>query len=279
MKKAEGAGVKFHRLGEVGQKISEAVVAGVRMVLVFHAQLLQFVVQGGSSFFETVVVILTAIEIDSELFQGGCILAGEKKWIVGVPVRNVDRISEDIRQHFSQGRAGAGGEIKLPGRLGDQCGALRADSGKHFGMAKGETQRTVSAHGNSSDGSMAAAFTDAVFLFDKWDELLQEKIAVANGTVGGVDVKTSSAFRSYDKKIAELMLLAEVVEHRPSTAVEKRFLVIAQAVEKIEHRIVLWRVLFCAGVVAGRKVDAVMDWVLEDSAVHGVAFDAALSVN
>ncbi len=108
---------------------------------------------------------------------------------------------------------------------------------------------------------------------------MQEKIAVADGAVGRVDVKTSSAFRSDDKKIAELLLLAKIVEHCPSAAVEKRFLVIAQAVEKIEHRIVLWRVLFCAGVVAGRKVDAVMDWVLENPAVHGVAFDAALSVN
>ncbi len=279
VKKAEGAGVKFHHLGEVGQKISEAVVAGVQMVLVLHAQLLQFVVQGGSAFFETVVVILAAVEIDSELFEGGCILAGEKKWIVGVPVRNVDRISEDIRQHFSQGRAGARGEIKFTGRLGNQRGALSADGGKHFGMAEGEAQRTVSAHGDSSDRSIAAAFADAVFLFDERDKLLQKKIAVANGAVGGVDVKTFSAFRSDDEKITELMLLAKVVEHCPSTAVEKRFLVIAQAVEKIEDRIVLWRALFCAGVVASRKVDAVMDWVLENSAVHGVAFDAALSVN
>ena len=96
VKKAEGAGVKFHHLGEVGQEISEAVVAGVRMVLVLHALLLQFVVQGGSAFFETVVVILAAVEIDCELFEGGCILAGQKKWIVRVPVRNVDRISEDM---------------------------------------------------------------------------------------------------------------------------------------------------------------------------------------
>jgi hypothetical protein len=37
---AEGAGMKFHDLGEVGHKIGEGVVAGVQMVLMLHAQLL-----------------------------------------------------------------------------------------------------------------------------------------------------------------------------------------------------------------------------------------------
>ena len=271
--------MKFHDFGEVGEEISEAVVARVQMVLVLHAQLLQLFMQDGGSLFETVVVILAAVEIDGELLQGGGIFAREQKRVVGVPVRNIDWISEDIRQHFSQRSAGAGGEIKFAGRLGNQCGALGTDGRKHFGMAEGETQGTVSAHGDSGDRSIAAAFADAVFLFDEWDELLQEKIAVADGTVGGVDVKTFSAFGSDDKKIAELMLLAEIVEHRPSTAVEKRFLVVAQAVKEVEHGIMLWRVLFCFGVVAGRKVDAVMDCVPENPAVDSIAFDAALSVN
>ena len=135
-------------------------------------------------------------------------------------------------------------------------------------MAEGEAQRTVSAHGDSSDRSIAAALADAVFLFDERDKFLQKKIAVANGAVGGVDVKTPPAFRSDDEKITDLLLLAKVVEHCPCAAVEKRLLVIAQAVEKIEDRIVSWRALFCAGVVASRKVDTVVDWVLENSAVH-----------
>ncbi len=271
--------MKLHHLGEVGQEISEAVVAGVQMVLVLHAQLLQLFMQYGGAFFETIVVILSAVEIDGKFLQGGGIFSREQKWVVGVPVRNIDWISEDIRQHFSQGRAGAGGEIKFPGRLGNQRGALGTDGRKHFGMAEGETQRTESAHGDSGDCSIAAAFADAVFLFDKWDELLQEKIAVAYGAVGRVDVKAPSTFGGDDKKIAELMLLAEIVEHRPSTTVEKCFLVVAQAVEEVEHGIVLWRVLFCFGVVAGGKVDAVMDCVGEDPAVQIVAFDAALCVN
>lgn len=75
------------------------------------------------------------------------------------------------------------------------------------------------------------------------------------------------------------MVLAEIVEHRPAAAVEERFLVVAQAVQEIEYWIVLGRVLLCAGVVAGWKVDAVMDCILENPAVQSVAFDAALSVN
>ena len=271
--------MKLHDFGEVGEEIGEAVVAGVQMVLVLHAQFLQLFMQGGGAFFETVVVILAAVEIDGEFLQFGCVLPCEQKRVVGVPMRNIDRISEDIRQHFSQRRAGAGREIEFLGRLRNQRGALGADGRKHFGMAKGETQRTVSAHGDAGDRSIAAALADAVFLFDEWDELLQEKIAVAFGTVGGVDVKTSSTFGSDDKKIAELVLLAEIVEHRPAAAVEKRFLVVAQAMEEIEHWVVLWRVLFCFGVVAGGKVDAVMDRVLENPAVESIAFDAALSVN
>jgi hypothetical protein len=94
-------------------------------------------------------------------------------------------------------------------------------------MAEGEAQCAVSAHGDSGDCSMAAAFADSVFLFDERDKLLEKKIAVANGAIRGVDVEAFSAFGSDDKKIAQLMLLAEIVEHRPTAAVEKRFLVIA----------------------------------------------------
>src|ERR1700684_792509 len=146
-------------------------------------------------------------------------------------------------------------------------------------MAKGEAQRTVSTHRDSGDCSIAAAFADAVLLFDEGDELLQKQIAVANGAVGGVDVETLSAFGSHDEKIAQLMVLAEIVEHRPATAVEKRFLVVAQTVQEVKHRVVLRRIFLCAGVVAGGKVDAIVDWVLENPAVQDVAFDAALSVN
>ena len=66
---SECSGMKFHDLGEVRQKICEAVVAGIGMIFVLHAILLQCVVQCCCSFFEAVVVILPAVEIDSEFPQ------------------------------------------------------------------------------------------------------------------------------------------------------------------------------------------------------------------
>ena len=271
--------MKLHDLGEVGQEIGEAVIAGIQMVLVFHVLFQQLIVQGSSSFFEAIVIILATIEINGELLQGGGILPGEVKGVVGVPVSNGDRISENVGQHFPERRARPGGEIQLSGRLGNQRSALGTDGGKHFRMAEGETQRTVSPHRDSGDRSIVAAFADAVFPFDERDKLLQKKIAVTNRTVSGVDVETFSAFGSNNEKIAEFMLLAKIVEHRPAAAVEERFLVIAQAVEEIEHWIVLGRFVVCARIVAGWKVDAVMDRVLENAAVQSVAFDATLSAH
>ncbi len=75
------------------------------------------------------------------------------------------------------------------------------------------------------------------------------------------------------------MLLTKIVEQRPSAAVEERLLVIAEAVQEIEHRILLCRILVRAGVVAGGKIDAVMDWMFQNAAVQRIAVDAALSVN
>ena len=59
------AGMELHDLGEVLQEIGEAVVAWVRMIFVLYLFLLQLFVERGCTFFESVVVILTAVEIDS----------------------------------------------------------------------------------------------------------------------------------------------------------------------------------------------------------------------
>jgi hypothetical protein len=44
LQQAKCAGVEFHDLGEVRKKISEAVIAGIKMVLMFHPLFLEFVV-------------------------------------------------------------------------------------------------------------------------------------------------------------------------------------------------------------------------------------------
>ena len=54
----------MHDFAEVREEVREAVVAGIRMVLVLDFLLLKLLVQGGSAFLESVVIILAAIEID-----------------------------------------------------------------------------------------------------------------------------------------------------------------------------------------------------------------------
>ena len=120
---------------------------------------------------------------------------------------------------------------------------------------------------------------DAVFGFDQRDEFLQEKIAVAHRAVGRIDVESSPAFRCGDEEFSYLVLLPEIVEQSPSAAVEESLLVVAQAMQEVKHGIALRRTPGCAGIVAGRKVNAIVDLVFQNPAVQRVAVDAALRVN
>ena len=58
------AGVKLHRLGEMGKEICQAVVPGVGVIFVCDSLVLQLVMQQGRAFFETIVVVLAAVEIN-----------------------------------------------------------------------------------------------------------------------------------------------------------------------------------------------------------------------
>src|SRR5580658_3580745 len=117
-------------------------------------------------------------------------------------------------------------------------------------MGESEAQRSVAAHGNSADGAACAAGSYPVLAFDVRQKLLQEKVAVAYRTVGRVDVETAPALRRDDEKVAHLVLFAEVVEQGPAAAVEERLLVVAQAVQEVQHRIALNRTLRRARIVA-----------------------------
>src|SRR6202030_157153 len=74
-----------------------------------------------------------------------------------------------------------------------------------------------------------------------------------------------------------LALFAKLVQRCPAATIEEGLLVIAQTVQKIEHRMVLGRILRRAGIVACRYVDAIMHDLLKDMAVQCTAVDAALS--
>ena len=268
--------MKFHNLSEVRKEIRKAVIARVRMIFVFYARLLQFLVQRGRSFFEAVVVVLAAIEIDRHLSQGGGISLRQNKWTVLIPVGNVDRLAEHRAEHARQRRSGPRYEVEGLRRFGDERGTLRARRREQFRMRERETQGPVAAHGNSADGAARAAGPDPVFAFNVRQEFLQKKVVVAYRALGGVDVEAAPALRRDDEKVAHLVLVAQIVEQRPSTAIEECLLVVAQAVQKIEHRITRWGMLRRARIVARGHVDAIADHLFEDVAVESAAVDAAL---
>jgi hypothetical protein len=91
---AERPGMKFHDFVEVRQKIGQAVVARVGMILVFDACFLELAMECGRAFFESEVVILAAVEIDRHASQGGGISLRQNKWAVVIPVGHIDWLAE-----------------------------------------------------------------------------------------------------------------------------------------------------------------------------------------
>jgi hypothetical protein len=59
--------VELHNFGEVRQEVSQTVIAGVWMILVDNAYLLQFDVQGRGTLLKAVVILLAAVEIDCDV--------------------------------------------------------------------------------------------------------------------------------------------------------------------------------------------------------------------
>src|SRR5580692_3823240 len=271
--------MKLHDLAEVNQKIRKAVVAGIKMILVLHAFFLQLLVQRRRPFFEAVVIILTAVEIDPEPFQGSSIFLSKEKRVIVLPMGTVNWVAENISQHFPQRGARTGSGVEVLRRLRDECGTLGAHGREHFGMAEGETQRAVTPHGNTADRPVISALGNAVFLFDQRDELLKKEVAITDGTVCGVDIETASTLRGDDEKLPKLMFLAEVVEQCPAAAVEKRFLIVAKAVEEIQHGIVLWNSLGRTSVIAGWQVHAVVNRVFENLTAQRVALNPTLGLS
>ena len=69
-------------------------VSRVEMVFVFDSLRGQLLIEGGGSLFKPVVVVLPTVEIDGQFLQVEPILLSQKKWVVGLPVREVDWIAE-----------------------------------------------------------------------------------------------------------------------------------------------------------------------------------------
>jgi hypothetical protein len=72
--------------------------------------------------------------------------------------------------------------------------------------------------------------------------------------------------------------MLQIVEQRPSTAVEQGLLVVTEPVKKIKHRILVLRLFPHRPVIVRGEINAIVDYILENFAVEDIAIDPALSV-
>src|SRR5208282_6155269 len=149
---------------------------------------------------------------------------------------------------------------------------------KQLRMVKGKPKGAVSAHGDTADRSRGALPPNRVMCLDVGNELANEEIAGAQAAVSGVDVKAAPPFGRDHQKSGDLSLLAEIFDHVPSTGLEQALFVVAESVQKIEHRITTRRRAGSRGVIVGWQHNAVVDRLTENMAFQRVAVDAALSV-
>src|SRR4030088_1943283 len=66
-RQTEGSRMELHDLAEMRQKVGQAVVASIGMILVRNILLLQLPVHRVSAFLEAIVIVSAAVEIDSQL--------------------------------------------------------------------------------------------------------------------------------------------------------------------------------------------------------------------
>ena len=92
--------VELDSLSQMRKKIFRVVAAGIKMELVrdFLSQQLFVHLLGGGR--ESIFIILSAINVDRVSSELCLVLARQKKWIVLVPMRDADGITENIAQQL-----------------------------------------------------------------------------------------------------------------------------------------------------------------------------------
>src|SRR3974377_1449781 len=102
-------------------------------------------------------------------------------------------------------------------------------------MQECKPESAVSAHGYAADGPASASSRHPIFLFYVGDEFLQKEVVVAKRAVRRVDGEAPPAIRRHDEKVAQFVLMAQVVDQGPGAAVEQRLFVVTQAVQEVEN--------------------------------------------
>src|SRR6266853_2390315 len=138
-RKTEGPRVELHDLAEMRQKVGQAVVASIGMILVRNIFLLQLQVQRLSAFLEAIVIVSAAVEVDSQLSQPRRILLRQNKGTIFVPMRRVNRVPKDFSQRSTQGSTRVRRSIEFLWGLRNQRGTLCTGCGEHFRMRESKT--------------------------------------------------------------------------------------------------------------------------------------------
>src|SRR5690348_4480038 len=223
-------------------------------------------VEGGGAGIETEIVLIAAVEIDFETVKIGG--AGEGERAVAIPESGIRRRAEGAAENPGANRSWIGDEL---GEFFDQGGAVGADGGEEFGMAKGEVKGAIAAHGNTGDGAVGASGASAVVALDERKKFAEEEIFVADVAVTRIDVEAGAGSGRGDEEFVELLFLPGVFDEIPAAGMEEHLLVIAEAVKEIEN----WKFARLVRVIGGRKKDTVWNGAVKYFAGNGVAFDAA----
>src|SRR5580704_9297786 len=112
--------------------------------------------------------------------------------------------------------------------------------------------------------------------FNSWHEFLEEEITVSFRSICRIDVETSAPLRCRDEKVPHLVLTAQTIQKGPPAAIEKRLLVVSQAMQEIEHGIPPGRFLSHTRVVPGRNENTITDGSFQDTTVQCTAVNSAL---
>src|SRR6266567_3665489 len=140
-------------------------------------------------------------------------------------------------------------------------------------MSECKPQRAITTHRKPGHPAVFTVTNYAVVGLDIRHKLRKKKVAVAVLPVGGVDEEVVPSFGSDHQKISNLALLPEILDQTPAAAAQKRLLVLAETMQKIQHRI------FLAGffLIAGGEHYAIAHGSVQDMAAEVAAIYTAFS--
>src|SRR5205085_6041226 len=112
---------------------------------------------------------------------------------------------------------------------------MRAHGCKKLGVRKREVQRAIAAHGDAPDSTECTTRTCTIALFDIWEKLLQEELLITSAPVARINVESCASGRGHDQKIADALLLAQVIGNTHAAGTKQHLLVVTQSVKEIER--------------------------------------------